>query len=44
MIMVYLDLLLYGDKAKAAVERDEPLWQEWVGEQFLCPSGADYAP
>ena len=37
MIMVCLSVYLYGDKAKAAVERDEPIWQAWIGEQFPMP-------
>lgn len=37
MVMVCLSVYLYGDKAKAAVERDEPTWQTWMGEQFPMP-------
>jgi hypothetical protein len=31
MVMVCLSVYLYGDKAEAAVERDEPAWQRWMG-------------
>ena len=37
MVMVCLSFYLYGDKAKAAVERDEPTWQTWIGERFPMP-------
>jgi uncharacterized protein YndB with AHSA1/START domain len=37
MVMVCLSVYLYGDKAKAAVERDEPTWQAWMGERFPMP-------
>ena len=37
MVMVCMSVYLYGDKAKAAVERDEPAWQKWMGEQFPMP-------
>jgi uncharacterized protein YndB with AHSA1/START domain len=37
MVMVCLSIYLYGDKAKAAVERDEPAWQKWMGEGFPMP-------
>src|SRR5262249_28141418 len=37
MVMVCLSVYLYGDKAKAAVERDEPTWQAWFGERFPMP-------
>jgi uncharacterized protein YndB with AHSA1/START domain len=37
MVMVYMGLWLYGDKAKAAVERDEPIWQKWMDERFPMP-------
>jgi uncharacterized protein YndB with AHSA1/START domain len=36
-VMVCLSVYLYGDKAKAAVERDEPIWQTWMGERFPMP-------
>ena len=39
MVMVCMSVYLYGDKAKAAVERDEPIWQKWMGEQFPMPQG-----
>ncbi|MFO0839178.1 MAG: SRPBCC domain-containing protein [Phycisphaerae bacterium] len=34
MVMVCMSVYLYGDKAKAAVERDEPVWKKWMAEQF----------
>lgn len=37
MVMVCVSVYLYGDKAKAAVERDEPAWQTWMGERFPMP-------
>lgn len=37
MVMVCLSIHLYGDKAKAAVERDQPAWQKWVDERFPMP-------
>lgn len=37
MVMVCMSVYLYGDKAKAAVERDEPTWQTWMGERFPMP-------
>ncbi len=37
MVMVCMSTYLYGDKAKAAVERDQPAWQAWIGEQFPMP-------
>lgn len=37
MIMVCLSVYLYGDKAKAAVDRDEPAWQKWMSERFPMP-------
>ena len=37
MVMVCLSIYLYGDKAKAAVERDEPAWQAWRAERFPMP-------
>jgi hypothetical protein len=37
MVMVCLSVYLYGDKAKAAIERDEPTWQTWMGEGFPMP-------
>jgi uncharacterized protein YndB with AHSA1/START domain len=39
MVMVCLSVYLYGDKAKAAVDRDEPAWQKWMGERFPMPQG-----
>jgi uncharacterized protein YndB with AHSA1/START domain len=37
MVMVCMSVYLYGDMAKAAVERDEPTWQTWMGERFPMP-------
>jgi uncharacterized protein YndB with AHSA1/START domain len=37
MVMVYMSAYHYGDKAKAAVERDESTWQTWMGERFPMP-------
>ena len=36
-VMVCMSVYLYGDKAKAAVERDQPAWQKWMGERFPMP-------
>jgi uncharacterized protein YndB with AHSA1/START domain len=37
MVQVYLAIYLYGTDAKAAVDRDEPIWQTWMGERFPPP-------
>jgi uncharacterized protein YndB with AHSA1/START domain len=37
MVQVYMAIYLYGAGAKAAVERDEPAWQAWMGERFPMP-------
>lgn len=37
MAQVYMGIYLYGAKAKAAVERDEPTWQTRMGERFPMP-------
>lgn len=37
MVQVYIAIYLYGPNAKAAVERDEPVWQQWIGERFPMP-------
>src|SRR5262245_24343303 len=37
MVMVCMSIYLYGDQAKAAVQRDEPAWQRWMGERFPMP-------
>ena len=39
MVMVCLSVYLYGTKAKAAVDRDEPTWQKWMDERFPMPPG-----
>jgi uncharacterized protein YndB with AHSA1/START domain len=36
-VMVCMSVYLYGDQAKAAVERDGPAWQKWMGERFPMP-------
>jgi uncharacterized protein YndB with AHSA1/START domain len=37
MVMVCLSVYLYGDQAKAAVDRDEPTWQTWMSDRFPMP-------
>jgi len=37
MVVVYIAIYLYGANAKAAVERDEPIWQKWMDERFPMP-------
>jgi uncharacterized protein YndB with AHSA1/START domain len=37
MAQVYIAIYLYGPNAKAAVDRDEPIWQKWVGDRFPMP-------
>ncbi len=37
IIMVCMSVYLYGPNAKPAVDRDEPLWQKWMEEQFPMP-------
>lgn len=37
MVMVYLAIYFYGDKAKATTQRDEPTWQKWLDESFPMP-------
>ncbi|MBK7406005.1 MAG: SRPBCC domain-containing protein [Phycisphaerales bacterium] len=39
MVMVCLSVYLYGDKAKAAAERDAPAWQKWMDDRFPMPQG-----
>jgi len=39
MVMVCMSVYLYGGNAKAAVERDESIWQKWMGERFPMPQG-----
>lgn len=39
MVMVCVSVYLYGDGARAAVERDEPRWQRWMEEQYPPPAG-----
>jgi hypothetical protein len=39
MVMVCMSIYLYGDKAKAVVQRDEPIWQKWMEERFPMPQG-----
>lgn len=38
MVVVFVSVYLYGDKAKAALERDQSPWQEWMTEKFPMPS------
>ena len=33
-VQVCLSLYLYGDRAAAAITRDQPLWQQWLSERF----------
>lgn len=37
MVMVCMSVYLYGDKAKAAIDRDQPAWQKWIDERFPMP-------
>ena len=37
MVMVCLSVYLYGEMAKAAVARYEPIWQAWIDELFPMP-------
>jgi uncharacterized protein YndB with AHSA1/START domain len=37
MVMVCLSVYLYGDEAKAAVQRDEPTWKSWMDKRFPMP-------
>ena len=37
MVMVYIGIYLYGDNAKPAALRDEPIWQKWMDERFPMP-------
>ena len=37
MAMVCLSVYLYGDNAKAAIDRDQPKWQTWFDERFPMP-------
>lgn len=32
---------LYGDQASAIAEREQPVWQAWMNEQFPAPVGAE---
>jgi uncharacterized protein YndB with AHSA1/START domain len=38
MVMLCMSIYLYGDQAKAAVERDEPIWQKWIQDRFPMPT------
>ena len=38
MVMLCMSVYLYGDQAKAALERDEPGWRQWMTEMFPMPS------
>jgi len=37
MVMLCMSVYLYGGKAQAAVERDQPIWQKWMAERFPMP-------
>jgi hypothetical protein len=37
MMMVYVAIYLYGPNAKAAAERDEPIWRKWMDDRFPPP-------
>ena len=37
MAQVYMAVYLYGDAAKAVVNRDESTWQTWMDERFPMP-------
>ena len=37
MAQVYMGIYLYGNNAKAAVDRDERAWQTWMDERFPMP-------
>ncbi len=37
MAQVYLAIYLYGASARAAAQRDEPIWQQWIDERFPMP-------
>lgn len=37
MVMICMSVYLYGEKAKAAIERDQPIWQKWIDERFPMP-------
>ncbi|CAG0960452.1 hypothetical protein PHYC_00696 [Phycisphaerales bacterium] len=38
MSMPYVAIYLYGPNAKAAIARDEPVWQKWMNERFPAPA------
>jgi uncharacterized protein YndB with AHSA1/START domain len=38
-VCVYICLYLYGDGARAAAMREEPLWQAWLDRLFPAPVG-----
>ncbi|MGE3108439.1 MAG: SRPBCC domain-containing protein [Phycisphaerales bacterium] len=44
MVMVCMSVYLYGDKARVAIERDEPTWQKWMSEQFPPPPSPPSPP
>lgn len=41
--MIAANLYLYGDGAKAAAARDEPMWQAWMSRLFPAPAEAPVA-
>ena len=43
-VCLAVNLYLYGDRAPAAVARDEPVWRTWMSERFPAAGGASGAP
>ncbi len=37
MVQVYMAVYLYGNQARAAVDRDQPAWQKWMSARFPIP-------
>ncbi len=40
-VFVSLRFYLYGEKAAAAVAKDEPVWQAWLQRHFMLPAGGE---
>jgi uncharacterized protein YndB with AHSA1/START domain len=40
LMCLSMRLFFYGDRAAAAVSRDEPVWQAWMNEHFPAPEGS----
>jgi len=38
-VCVYICLYLYGSEARVIAEREEPVWQAWLGRLFPAPVG-----